>query len=141
VGASVSLAVLLVLTTKWSDVLKSLRALHVPNVFVLVLGMTYRYVFLLLHAITNMFLARKSRTIATTSGAEQRRWIVASLGALFNKSLRLSTDVYQAMLSRGFHGEIYSYSDYRMRPNDWLMLIGAITLGVGATMLDRWYLH
>jgi cobalt/nickel transport system permease protein len=141
VGASVSLAVLLVLTTRWSDVLKSLRALHVPMVFVLVLSMTYRYIFLFLHTLTNMFLSRKSRTIARTSGAEQRRWIMASMGVLFSKSLRLSTDVYQAMLSRGFHGEIYSYSDYRMRRNDWILLISAVALGIAATVLDRWYIH
>jgi cobalt/nickel transport system permease protein len=141
VGASVSLAVLLVLTTKWSDVLKSLRALHVPTVFVLVLGMTYRYIFLFLHAVTEMHYGRMSRTIAATSGAEQRRWIVASLGALFSKSLRLSSDVYQAMLSRGFHGEIYSYSDYSMRPTDWLMIAGVVALSLAVTVLDRWYLH
>src|SRR5262249_6325379 len=40
VGVSVSLAVLLVLTTPWADLLKSLDALHVPRVFVLVLSMT-----------------------------------------------------------------------------------------------------
>ena len=40
VCASVSLAILLILTTKWADILKSLRVLRVPSVFVLVLAMT-----------------------------------------------------------------------------------------------------
>ena len=43
VGASVSIAVLLVLTTRWTSLLKALRVLHVPQAFVLILGMTYRY--------------------------------------------------------------------------------------------------
>jgi cobalt/nickel transport system permease protein len=141
VGTSVSLAVLLVLTTKWADVLKSLRVLRVPAVFVLVLSMTYRYIFLFLHTVTSMFLARKSRTLATTSGAEQRRWAVASMGALLSKSFRISTEVYQAMLSRGFHGEMYSYDDYTMLPKDWLLLIAAVLLAIAATYLDRWYLR
>ena len=65
VGVSVSLAVLLVMTTPWADLLKSLRALRVPQVFVLVLSMTYRYIFLFLHTTNGMLLARKSRVVAS----------------------------------------------------------------------------
>jgi cobalt/nickel transport system permease protein len=43
VGVSVSLAVLLVLTTPWADLLKSLQAIRVPQLFILVLAMAYRY--------------------------------------------------------------------------------------------------
>jgi cobalt/nickel transport system permease protein len=141
VGTSVSLAVLLVLTTKWADVLKGLRVLRVPTVFVLVLSMTYRYVFLFLHTVTNMFLARKSRTLAMTTGAEQRQWIVASMGTLLSKSFRMSSDVYQAMLARGFHGEVYTYQEYSMRLGDWALLVGAIALSIGAISLDRFVLQ
>ena len=140
VGTSVSLAVLLILTTKWADVLKSLRVLRVPTVFVLVLSMTYRYVFLFLHTVTGMFQARKSRSVAMTSGREQRRWVVASMGVLMSKSFRMSNDVYQAMLSRGFHGEMYSYDEYAMRPADWLFLFGTVLVAAAAIYLDRWYL-
>ena len=47
VAASVTLAALLVVTTRWSDLLKAMRVFHVPEVFIVVLGMTYRYIFLL----------------------------------------------------------------------------------------------
>jgi cobalt/nickel transport system permease protein len=58
VGVSVSLAVLLVIVTPWSDLLKSLQALRVPQVFILLLSMTYRYIFLFLHSANGMFEAR-----------------------------------------------------------------------------------
>ena len=58
------------LTTPWADLLKSLQALRVPQVFVLVLSMTYRYIFLFLHTVNGMFEARKSRVVART---ERRR--------------------------------------------------------------------
>ena len=69
-AVSVSLAVLLVLTTPWADLLKSLQAIRVPQVFVLVLSMTYRYIFLFLHTANGMFEARKSRVVGRT---ERRR--------------------------------------------------------------------
>ena len=63
VGVSVSLAVMLVLTTPWADLLKSLHSLRVPRVFVLVLAMAYRYIFLFLRLTNGMFEARKSRVV------------------------------------------------------------------------------
>jgi cobalt/nickel transport system permease protein len=119
VGVSVSLAILLILTTKWADILKSLRVLKVPSVFVLVLAMTYRYVFLLLHTANGMFQARKSRIIARTSGKEQRWWVVSTIGVLMNRSFRMSEEVYNAMLARGFTNEIRTLTDYRMKVTDW----------------------
>ena len=135
VSASVSLAILLILTTKWADILKSLRVLRVPNVLVLVLGMTYRYIFLVLHTANAMFLARKSRVVATTSGREQRWWIVSSIGVLMNRSLRMSEDVYQAMLARGFQGEMRTIEDYRMRPGDWLLMATCLLMAAVAVYI------
>jgi cobalt/nickel transport system permease protein len=132
VGVSVSLAVLLVLTTKWADILKSLRALHAPNGLVLVLAMTYRYIFLVLHTANAMFLARKSRVVATTSGPEQRRWVVSSMGALMDRSVRMSENVYQAMLARGFQGEMRTLDNHRMSAPDWLLLAVSILTAAGA---------
>ncbi|GCE16047.1 cobalt ECF transporter T component CbiQ [Tengunoibacter tsumagoiensis] len=122
VGVSVSLAVLLILTTPWADLLKSLQALRVPAVFTLLLSMTYRYIFLFLHTANGMFEARKSRTVGRTSGREQRQWISGSMGSLMHRSFRMSNEVYAAMMARGFTGQIRSYSAYRMRWLDWLAL-------------------
>ena len=140
VGVSVSLAVLLVMTTPWADILKSLRALRVPQVFVLVLSMTYRYIFLFLHTTNGMFLARKSRIVARTTGAEQRRWISGSIGNLMSRAFKMSNDVYAAMLARGFTGEMRAYSAYRMRGRDWLALGAAFAVSVAGLLADRYVL-
>ena len=63
VATSVSLAVLLALTTHWADLLKALRVFFVPRIFMLILSMTYRYIFLLLGLASDMFTARTSRMV------------------------------------------------------------------------------
>lgn len=126
VGVSVSIAVLLVTTTPWADLLKSLRAIRVPQIFVLVLSMTYRYIFLFLHTVNGIFLARKSRIVGRTSGGEQRRWIAGTLGALMSRSFKMSNDVYAAMLARGFAGEMRAYSAFAMGPADWVAFGGTV---------------
>ena len=128
VGVSVSLAVLLVLTTPWADLLKSLHACRVPQVFTLILSMTYRYIFLFLHTMNGMFEARKSRLVGRSHGGEERRWITTSMATLLHRSFKMSNDVYAAMLARGFGGEVRTYSAYRMVGADWLALAGAIVL-------------
>jgi cobalt/nickel transport system permease protein len=138
VGVSVSLAVLLVVTTPWADVLKSLHALRVPQVFVLVLSMTYRYIFLFLHTLNGMFEARKSRVVARLGGGEDRRWITRSMGALMSRSFKMSNDVYAAMLARGFTGEIRTYTTYRMQAADWRALAGTLVVAAMSVPVGRW---
>ena len=137
VGVSVSLAVLLVVTTPWADVLKSLRALKVPQVFVLVLSMTYRYLFLFLHTANGILLARKSRVVGRTSGGEQRRWITGTMGSLMSRAFKMSNDVYAAMLARGFDGEVRSFARYKLALMDVLALAGVASVSVIAVLAGR----
>jgi cobalt/nickel transport system permease protein len=137
VGVSVSLAVLLVMTTPWADILKSLRSVRVPQVFVLILSMTYRYIFLFLHTTNGILLARKSRVVARTSGAEQRRWISGTMGNLMSRAFKMSNDVYAAMLARGFSGEMRALTFYRMASADWAALGGAMVLATTAVLFGH----
>jgi cobalt/nickel transport system permease protein len=130
VGASVSITVLLILTTRWTVLLKALRVLHIPQTFVLILGMTFRYIFLFLHTANNMFLARQSRLVGRTAAADQRKWLAASMGVLMSKSYALSEDVYLAMQSRGFSGEARVMDKLQWRHSDgmWLALFAAVAI-------------
>ncbi len=62
VAASVSFVILLSLTTRSSALLRVLRVFKVPQVFVMVLGMAYRYIYLFMEIVENTYLGIKSRT-------------------------------------------------------------------------------
>ncbi len=105
VAVSTSVVVLLTLTTPWNRLLASLRALFVPRVFVLVLAMTYRYLFHLLHGVADMYTARSARTVRRDGDvAKGRAFVAATAGALFGKAHALSGEVHLAMLARGYAG-------------------------------------
>jgi cobalt/nickel transport system permease protein len=136
VSTSVSFGVLLVLTTPWTSVLKALSVLRVPDAFILILGMTYRYIYLLLHTVNDMFLSRKSRVVGRLDGAGERRLIAATAGTLLSKSLHLSGEVYLAMQSRGYRGRPRTLDTFQMRAYDWgwgalLMLAAIAAIGLG----------
>ena len=137
VSTSVSLTVLLVLTTPWNSVLKALGVLRVPDVFVLILGMTFRYIYLLLHTTNDMLLSRKSRIVGQLNGADERRLIAASAGTLLSKSLHLSGEVYLAMQSRGFRDYPRTMDTFKMRTRDWLWGATMVLITAIATWLGR----
>jgi cobalt/nickel transport system permease protein len=71
-----------------------------------------------------MFLGRQSRKVGTEAWRNARQWLGAISGVLLGKSYSLSSEVYLAMVSRGFQGEPLVLSDFRMRSRDfgWLLL-------------------
>jgi cobalt ECF transporter T component CbiQ len=128
-------SVLVILCTPWSNLLKALRVLRLPSVVVVILGMTYRYIFLLLRTAQDMFESRKSRMVGRLSGPAQRRMAAASAGVLLSKTLGLSSDVDMAMRSRGFRGEVYVLDEFRTGWFDWVTLV---LFGLVAT-LALWF--
>jgi cobalt/nickel transport system permease protein len=134
VGASVSLAVLLTLTTRWNTLLKALSVFRIPAVFITVLEMTYRYIFLLLQTSSEMFMARKSRTVGQANTPEQRRFVTSAMGRLLSKTHATSEEVHGAMLSRGYTGQPKMLLHFQMKRSDWLwtaLVLAVAVLFVG----------
>lgn len=137
VETAATFSLLLVLCTPWIQVLKALRVLRVPVVFVVILGMTYRYIFLMLQTARDMFESRQSRLVGVLDSADRRRLASASVGVLLSKTFQLSNEVYMAMLSRGFRGEVYTLDEFQMQPRDWAWLAGFVGLSALAIWLGR----
>lgn len=119
VESAATLGFLLVATTPWPHVIAALRSLRVPAAVVLIIAMTYRYVFVLLRTAEEMFVARRSRSVGHLEGPARRHLATSTAGVLLGKSLALADDVYLAMQSRGFRGDVYVIDDFRMRAADW----------------------
>ncbi|MDR3540638.1 MAG: cobalt ECF transporter T component CbiQ [Desulfosporosinus sp.] len=137
VGISVTLAVLLTLTTRWNNLLRALRTFFVPKIFVVTLEMTYRYIFVLITLLEDMFLARKARDSGHSSGAEQRRFVGSSIASLFGKSLKMSEDVYTSMIARGYTGEIYTLQRFQLRWFDVFSMGVSLMLSLSLYAADK----
>jgi cobalt/nickel transport system permease protein len=137
VETATTLSLLLVLTTRWSDLLRALRSARVPLVFVVVIGMTYRYIFVVLQIATELFEGRRSRRIGKLAPAEERKLATSTAGALLTRTMQLSDDIYLAMQSRGFRGEVRVLDRRPMRAADWLALTSFVFAAVAATIIGR----
>ncbi|AWB10163.1 cobalt/nickel transport system permease protein [Thermodesulfobium acidiphilum] len=123
VGICVSLSLLLTLTTKWSLLLKALSKIGIPPIFISILEMAHRYIYLLLQTTVDMFIAKKSRTVGRTTTGEQRQFLSNSMSILLGKSYFMSNEVYSAMTSRGYNGKALVLTEFKVKLFDWLWLI------------------
>jgi cobalt/nickel transport system permease protein len=128
VAVSISLVVLLTLTTPWIRLLAALRSLGVPRIFILIIGMAYRYIFLLLTSVTDMYQAREARTPGTPKhDRSARAFLGASVGTLLGKASQLSEEVHQAMTARGYRGDAKTLEHRRPRAIDAYYIVSVVT--------------
>jgi len=137
VETAVTFTTLLVLCTPWMHVLKALRAFHLPQEVVMMLAMTHRYIFLLAETASQMFESRQSRTVGVLDSATQRRVTTRTAGVLLSKSVELSNDVFLAMQSRGFRGDVKILSEFRMCAWDYVGLTAFLAVGAFAVWMGR----
>lgn len=123
VTSAISFTILLILTTKWSDVTDSMYDLRFPKFFVLILLMAYRYIFTLLDFVSKMLLSRKSRVAGKVKTRSSWRLYAPIVGALFMKSYSLNEKIYLAMIARGFNGEIKTIKKTKLNPNNLFFLL------------------
>jgi cobalt/nickel transport system permease protein len=122
VTTSVSFAVLLSLTTRHFDLLKVLRIFGIPQIFVMTLGMCYRYIYLFLEVAENTYLAIKSRVGTRIHYKRGQHMVAWNMASLWLRSYHLNEAVYQAMLSRGYTGEPAVLENFKTRWVDWVCL-------------------
>ena len=125
---SVSLVVLLSMTTRHFDLLKALRFFGVPQMFVMVLGMCYRYLYLFVEIVENTHRAIRSRVGSGMHHRKGQRVVAWNIAHLWMRSYALNEQVYSAMVSRGFKGEPVTLDHFQTKPRDWLWLFTAVVV-------------
>jgi len=137
VETAATLTTALVLCTPWMHILKALRCLRVSPEIVAMLAMTHRYAVLLMETANQMFESRQSRMVGLLPPKEKRKVTARTAGVLLSKSVELSQEVYLAMISRGFRGEIRLLTDFQMTARDYAGLAVFLASGVLVVWLGR----
>lgn len=130
IAVCVTLALLLTATTKSENLFRGLRGIGVPRLFVMLLGMMQRYLVVLLRVAEEIHLAKRSRSITAGTLREEQAWVGAGVGTLFRRTLALGDDIYLAMLSRGYTGEVHLLDDPPMRAADIAFLAACVILAL-----------
>jgi cobalt/nickel transport system permease protein len=123
---SVQAAILLVAVTPFPDIIHALEHLRVPKILTTVIAFLYRYLFVLTDEVIRLLRARQSRSAAAagqrSGGSVVWRAKVAGnmTGQLFLRSYERSDRIYNAMLARGYQGQIRTLHPHTLTRRDWL---------------------
>jgi cobalt/nickel transport system permease protein len=137
VTAAAGFALLVIWTMRWSDLLRALSALHMPDVVVATLGMAQKQILTLLRTVEQIHLARESRTLALGTTKENRDWVTERMAFVVRKSMKTADDVYDAMLARGYTGSMPSLRRLHAGRADWAWLAASIALCALALAASR----
>ncbi len=102
---AVSCLYFLAMNTPMTEICEVLKRMHCPTLFIELMLLTYRFIFILLEVASAILTAQKSRL-----GNRNFRTSLDSFGKmvsiLFIRSLKKSTHLYDAMESRCYNGEL-----------------------------------
>jgi len=106
VANSVSLSLLVLYTTPFTEIIRALKVLRVPDTFLMVINLAYKYIFIFAKTVEDMHLAKKSRMVGAADDDEARQWIAGRIGLIFTRTQLKCEELHKAMLSRGFSGDV-----------------------------------
>jgi cobalt/nickel transport system permease protein len=139
---SVQAAVILMMATHFTDVLWALSALRVPRVLVAIISFMYRYMFVLVDEALRLTRARDSRSAILAGNPNREQSVVfraqttgRMIGNLFLRSYERSERVYQAMVARGYRGELKQLDPPPLKMRDVLFAAVPLALGAGLTAI------
>jgi cobalt/nickel transport system permease protein len=99
--------------------------LRVPRTLTTIVAFLYRYLFVLTDEVLRLLRARQSRSGSVTglksgrSVAWRARVTGSMAGQLFLRSYERSDRIYNAMLARGYTGQLHTLHPHVMQNSDW----------------------
>lgn len=111
---SVQVAIVLASATPFPELLAAMRAVHIPRLLVAIIGLMWRYLFVLADEALRLMRARAARSgHAVAPGARPgstltwRAQVTGGMaGNLFLRSFDRAERIYAAMAARGYDGEV-----------------------------------
>jgi cobalt/nickel transport system permease protein len=140
---SVQMAILLVATTRFPDLIHALEHLRIPAILTTIIAFLYRYLFVLTDEVFRLLRARESRSAAFAGnrvggGVLWRAKVAGNMaGQLFLRSYERSDRIYQAMVARGYTGHLYTLNAHEMKSSDYFVTAFALAFIFILQMIGR----
>lgn len=100
IACGISITQLWTLTTRWNELVGSLRKLGMPAFFCTGITLAYRYLFVTMETLEEMAVARRSRQAGQIDKGQARSYSGAGAAILFAKSHAFTEELHLAMRSR-----------------------------------------
>jgi len=123
---SVALAMLYVYSSSFAQIIKGMKVFFIPDTFLMILTLAYKFIFILSKTIEETYLALRSRLAGSVKDKSIRSIISGRVFFIFKKSKSHYEQTYTAMISRGYTGKITLRKTKKLWLRDFVVLFFAI---------------
>jgi cobalt/nickel transport system permease protein len=127
---SVSFAMLIVFTTSFPAFIKTFKIILVPDTFLMIMSLAYKYIFILSRTIEETYFALKSRLSGNIRSSSKRKLAGGRIFFIYKRSQLIYEGTYYAMISRGYRGKLKLTIPIQFTYRDTIFLTMVLALGV-----------
>ena len=115
---SISLSFLVLHTTPFPEIVRAFKVFKVPDAVLLMLTLSYKYIFIFTRTVEEMHLAGRSRLAGGAGDREGRKWITGRVAFIFRRTRLRCEEVFKAMEGRGLSDSVRLFGFGRLNARD-----------------------
>jgi cobalt/nickel transport system permease protein len=132
---SISVAMLIIYTTSFPLFIKSFKIIGVPETFLMIISLAYKFIFILSRTVEETYFALKSKLLGNIGSSNLRKLVGGRIFFVFKKSMVIYESTYYAMVSRGYQGKVTLHSHKLITGKDFIALAVIVASGIGILLI------
>lgn len=127
---SISLAMFFLYSSSFPQLLKGFKIFFVPDTFLMIVSLAYKFIFILSKSIEETYFALKSRLVGDIRNKSVQDIISGRVFYVFKKAKNNYENTYAAMISKGYDGKVNFQNEKKLKPVDYYFLLVMLAVGV-----------
>ncbi len=127
---SISLAMFFLYSSSFPQLLKGFKIFFVPDTFLMIVSLAYKFIFILSMSIEETYFAIKSRLAGNIQSKNVQDIISGRVFYVFKKARNNYENTYAAMISKGYNGKVNFQNEKKIKAVDLYFLLGMLVVGI-----------
>ena len=127
---SVSLALFFLYSSSFPQLIKGFKIFFVPDIFLMIVSLAYKFIFILSKSIEETYFAIKSRLAGNIRNKNVQDIISGRVFYVFKKARNNYENTYTAMISKGYNGKVNFQNEKKIKAVDLYFLFVMLAVGI-----------
>lgn len=127
---SVSLALFFLYSSSFPQLIKGSKVFFVPDTFLMIISLAYKFIFILSKSIEETYFALKSRLAGNIRNKNMQDIVSGRVFYIFKKAKSNYENTYAAMISKGYNGKVIFQNETKIKAVDIYFLLLMLVAGI-----------
>ena len=132
---SISLAMLFLYSSSFTQLIKGFKVFFIPDTFLMIISLAYKFIFILSKSIEETYFAMKSRIAGSINNKNAKNIISGRVFYIFKKAKSNYENTYAAMVSKGYCGKVIFSKESKLKAADIYFLLIMLSAGIAIILI------